>query len=138
MKHKGKAFILAFSWLSLTGCAVLHHAQVGEIDNRNPSMKWFDVKVSETGINVKEAGKIVDAMSRSKDGSAIADIIQMFQFGPRTGNPVFNENYARNIVDLVLNECPSGKVTGVTSIREMRKYPVVSGEIVKVTGWCIQ
>ena len=125
--------------MALQGCAVLHHAQIGEIDDRHRGkMKKFDIKVSQTGVNVEEAGKVVDAVSKSEAGSAVSDIIQLFQFGPRTGNPVFNEHYAKNIVDLVFKECPSGKVTGLTSIREMRKYPVISGEIVKVTGWCIQ
>lgn len=123
------------------GCAVLHHVQIGEIDNRSGSQQRpFDIKVSEVGINIEEAGKIVDSLSRNKDssqGSDIASVIGLFQMGPHTGNGVFDLKYARKLIYAIHEKCPSGRVTGLTSVREMRKYPVISGEIVKITGYCL-
>lgn len=132
---------LAAAALSMAGCAVLHHAQVGDIDNRKGiAYRPFELKVSETGINLNEAGDIAKSLSRSKQANKDIDdtlaFIGLFQMGPRTGNPVFNESYAKNIVNDLYRECPSGRITNLVSIREMRKYPVISGEIVKITGSC--
>jgi len=123
-------------------CAWLHHVQVGEIDNDPKfALRPFELKVSETGVNLEEAGKIAKALNGSKVGRGDVDrvvgIVQLFQQGPRTGNPVFSESYAKNIVNDLYKECPTGRLTGVMSIRETRKYPVISGEIVKIKGFCM-
>lgn len=126
----------------IAGCAVLHHAQIGDIDNREGKGKGqpFDIKVSETGFNLDEAASVAKAVARnsqaSEDIESVRAIISLFQWGPRTGNPVFVEKYAEGILDLIYERCPSGKITGVMAIRESRKYPVIAGEIVKITGYC--
>ena len=127
--------------LFLSSCAQLHHVQIGEIDN-NPKFvqKPFDIKLSEVGVDIQEAGRITKALAgkdSNNEAKQIADIIALFQMGPRTGNPVYEKGYAKNLIQLIYEKCPSGRVTGLTSIRETRKYPVVSGEIVKLTGYCL-
>lgn len=136
---------LAGLLLLQTGCAVLHHVQVGQVDSRADNVAWipFEVMVSEAGVNTEEIGAIADAASRSSGGnpnagSDAAAIIGLFQMGPRTGNLVYNPTYAEKMIYLIHEKCPSGRVTGLMSIREMRKYPVISGEIVKVTGYCLR
>ena len=131
-------------WIGLlTGCAQLHHAQLGEIDNRSGAMskaKKIDIKVSETGVNIKELADVARAVGgkRAEKGtSQVEDIVSAFQQGPVTGERVFNDKYAENMIAMLKAECPSGKLTGLMSVRESRKYPVISGEIVKVTGYCI-
>ena len=63
----------------------------------------------------------------------------MFQMGPRTGNPVYNERYAEDLLFLIKQKCPNGRVSGLTITREQsERYPVISGEIVKVTGHCLR
>lgn len=134
-----KAIVLSTFLCTLSSCAILHHTQVGEIDNRKRG-KPFELLVSETGVNIKEARDILKATSKSKQAKQMDDlagIISLFQMGPRTGNMVFDDSYADEILELIAQECPSGKVTGLNSIRETAKYPVVSGEIVKVTGYCL-
>ncbi len=124
-----------------TSCAQLHHVQVGEIENRADFIsKPFDIKISETGVNIQEAAGIAKAVSSKQTNQEIqqiADAIALFQMGPRTGNPVYVKDYAKNLIQLIYEKCPTGQVTGLTSVRESRKYPVVSGEIVKVTGYCL-
>lgn len=127
--------------LFLSSCAQLHHVQIGEIDN-NPKFvqKPFDIKLSEVGVDIQEAGRITKALAgkdSNNEAKKIADIIALFQMGPRTGNPVYEKGYAKNLIQLIYEKCPSGRVTGLASIRETRKYPVVSGEIVKLTGYCL-
>lgn len=128
--------------LFLPQCAVLHHVQIGDVQSHPDfQLRPFEIKVSETGINIREASKLAKAASRSAEGTkAIGDIqgiISMFQQGPRTGNAVFTDSYAQNIIYRIHERCPSGRVTGLKSIRETRKYPVISGEIVKIVGYCM-
>lgn len=127
--------------LFLSSCAQLHHVQIGDIVNHpGYTQQAFDIKVSETGVNIDEAVKVSSVFldkNNSKNAKDIADFIGLFQMGPRTGNAVFTKDYAKNLIQLIYEKCASGKVTGLTSIRESRKYPVISGEIVKVTGYCL-
>lgn len=129
--------------LLLSGCAFLHHAQIGDIDNSpGYSLRPFDLKVSETGVDFKEAKNIGKALTQNKETRDAMDsayaIMSLFQQGPSTGNAVFDDGYAKNIVNDLYQVCPSGRITGVTSIRETRKYPVISGEIVKIKAYCME
>lgn len=128
--------------LAFVSCAALHHVQVGDLDdNSKYALRPFELKVSESGVNFEEAGRIIQTLNNSKVGKKdvgnASSYIQLFQQGPRTGEPVFTESYAQNIVNDVYRECPTGKITGLMSIRESRKYPVISGEIVKIKGYCM-
>lgn len=122
-----------------SGCAVLHKVQVGQIDARDDQkLIPFEIMMSETGVNVEEIGAIARAaQTKGGDGAGnVAAIIGLFQMGPRTGNPVYSERYAEKLIYALHEKCPTGRITGLMSIRETRKYPVISGEIVKVTGYC--
>jgi len=133
-----KIFFIIFI-LSLNACAVVHHVQVGDIDDRGES-KRFEIMVSQTGVNLPQAARIASSFtpskSHSKDLRQLSEIIKLFQMGPATGLGVFNEKYAEQLLKLISDVCANGKISGLTSIREMRKYPVISGEIVKVIGYC--
>ena len=122
----------------LSSCAISHHVQVGDIVRTGKGkLTPFDIKLSQTGVNIKEAANVVSAVTKDNNrAQKIAEIIALFQMGPKTGNPVFNEKYADQVPKVILEKCPSGKVTGLLMIRETAKYPVVSGEIVRVTGYC--
>ena len=122
--------------LSLSSCAHLHHAQLGQIDNRSDMVGIpFEIKLSEMGVSTEEAGHIARALG-AKGANEAAALIGLFQMGPRTGNLVYDEHYAENLIYQIYKECPSGQVTDLMSVRETRKYPVISGEIIKVTGTC--
>lgn len=133
---------MLFSALLLNGCAVLHHVQVGEMDASSRYVAVpIEVKVSEMGVNLGEAKNLSQSVLSNKGDQKkagdLADTIAMFQMGPRTGAPVYSENYAEKIIYQLHSQCPSGKITGLQSIRETREYPVIKGEIVKVTGFCL-
>jgi len=134
------ALVLSLS-LFMISCAQLHHVQVGDVDSRPDFVaKPFEILVSETGINIGEAAGVSKAIlnqNQHRDAKNIAAFIGLFQMGPRTGNPVYVKDYAKNVIQVVYEKCPSGRVTGLMSIRETRKYPVVSGEIVKIKGFCL-
>lgn len=129
------------SLLLLSSCAQLHHVQIGEVASHSSYVqKPFDIKISESGVNLGEAAEVSKVFlnkDRQKDAEEIVGLIGLFQMGPITGNPVYVKDYAKNLIQLIYEKCPSGKVTGLMSVRESRKYPVVSGEIVKVTGYCL-
>lgn len=124
-----------------SSCAVLHHAQVGDVDNTGKT-KRFEIKVSELGVDVAGGARLAGSLSRNprmqRSADKFATIWQLMNMGPRTGNPVFDGTYAEGLIDQIRKECPSGRVSSLTSIRETRVYPVISGEIVKVTGECLE
>lgn len=124
--------------LFLQSCAIVHHVQVGEVRHKKNYQRIpFDIKVSETGFSVKEAADVVDAISGDSKASELADIIAMFQVGPTTGKPIYNPKYADKIAKSIYKKCPTGDITGLLLVRETASYPVVSGEIVKVKGYCL-
>ena len=129
--------------IALSGCAVLHKVQLSDIDNREGyALVPFEIKVSETGVDLQEAAEISRGLFRNSQdaqhASEAAAFIGLFQMGPRTGNAIYSDSYAQKLVYAVHQQCPSGRITGVQSIRETRKYPVISGEIVKIAGYCMR
>ena len=132
-----------FSLLLLSGCAIIHHTQVGEVDSKTVLKgQKFEIRVSETGVSFKEAAQIGKSLTNhqgtSDDIGQAQKILSMFQMGPSTGNHVFSDDYADLIFDKIKQKCPNGKISGLTSIRETAKYPVVSGEIVRILGYCLK
>ncbi len=123
----------------LSSCAILHHTQIGEINSGSLGQP-FQILVSETGINIEEIGSLMKASTSSKaarqDIGNVGAILGLFQMGPKTGNMVFSTDYADYILAALLEKCPEGRISGLNSIRETNKYPIVSGEIIKVTGYC--
>ncbi|MBM4251712.1 MAG: hypothetical protein FJ146_07055 [Deltaproteobacteria bacterium] len=128
----------------LHGCAVLHKAQLGDIDGRSSKNGTpISIKVSETTVDFGEAARIARNLGGSKSGAnvlgnAASTYESYFQYGPRTGTPVFNELYARSVPNELAEKCPGGRITDMISIRETRAYPVVKGEIVRVDAVCIK
>ena len=122
----------------LPSCAYVYQVQVGDIDDRESFEPTpFVIRVSETGVNLEEVGDIAQALG-SDSGKKGAEFLKMFQMGPTTGNPVYNERYAEDLLLLIKQKCPDGRVSGLTSIREQRKYPAISGEIIKINGNCLR
>ena len=122
----------------LPSCAYVYQVQIGDIDDRESFEPTpFVIRVSETGVNLGEVGAIAQALG-SDSGKEGAEFLKMFQMGPTTGNPVYNERYAEDLLLLIKQKCPDGRVSGLTSIREQRKYPAISGEIIKINGNCLR
>lgn len=125
----------------LSGCAVLHHAQVGEIDNRSGYQREpFDIKLSELGVDFGAATRAGGQLFGSRTGEQLErfnQVASLFRSGRATGNPVFVEDYARKLNEAILERCPSGWVTNVVALRETADYQVISGEIVRIKGTCL-
>ncbi len=129
--------------LLFQSCAYVHHTQVGDVvSNENLVPVPFEILVSQTGFNLQEAGQIGRAVISDRNAgenlAGISALIGLFQMGPRTGNPVWTgDTYADKIYYGLYEKCPSGQITGLNSTRETSRYPVVSGEIVKIRGICL-
>ena len=124
----------------LAGCAHLNHVQIDEVDSSQGRLEPFEVLVSETGVSASEAiqaGKVLSGGANSRTMNDTGTVVALVQFGPKTGNPSLSDDYADRAMAEILARCPSGRVTGLMSVRENRKYPVISGEIVKIKGFCI-
>lgn len=133
--------------LHVSGCAALYKVQLSDIEaNRGKGQaKPVSVKVSQTTVNLKEIADIAGAVGRANRSKglngasrALDTYTSLFQFGPRTGTPVYNEYYAREIPELLAAECKNGRLINLTSVREARDYPIVKGEIVRVDALCVQ
>lgn len=137
-----KNIYLGLIVLFLNSCAFLHHVQVGEINNSSSvDLIPFEVKVSEFGVDLNDAKSASTVLMDSKSSNQANDaltMIQYFQMGPKTGAPVFSVKYANHLEEKIREQCPSGRITGIMSIREARQYPVIKGEIVKVKGYCMR
>lgn len=131
---------LIFLAAALNGCAQLHHIQISDIDSTRGDQVRFDVKASETGVNVGEANGIVQALGKSSTVHSAANSVSaawaLITYGPRTGNPTFSDSYGDALAHSIESVCPSRKIAMLTSIRESAHYPVISGEIVQFVGYC--
>jgi hypothetical protein len=137
-----KNTIAALAVPFLSACAIMHHTQIGEVDSRVVAYgQPFEILLSEVGVNLQEAGEILKATTRNsnahKNIEGAQAIIALFQMGPKTGNPVYSDDYADPMFNIMRTKCPSGIYSGLTVVRETNKYPVVSGEIVKIKGYCM-
>lgn len=135
--------LLVFFCFLINGCAVLHRVQLSDLEKSEGAP--FSVRVSETTVDFGEIGNVAKSAGRmsgsrdlSRGGQGIELYTAAFQFGPRTGTPVFNEFYARDIPERVASQCKNGRVANLISVRETRSYPIVKGEIVRVDGVCVK
>ena len=133
--------ILVGTLLLLGACARLDYVQIGDIDQSKGKLSPISVKVSENGVEMAViAGVAAELASSSKNSQhlkEIRDLLALMNMGPRTGNPVFNDTYAENILDALYQQCASGKITGIRNIREATSYGPISGEIVRIDADCI-
>jgi len=124
----------------LMGCAALHHVQIGEVENRTKfSYAPIEVKVSEMGVNLNDVKSLSNSFLDKKgasDSNQALETLGYFQMGPHTGAGVYSLEHLVKLESILYAQCPKGFLTGLTSIRETRKYPVISGEIIKITGFC--
>lgn len=139
---------LIISLIVLSSCAFMHRHQVHNVDSRilTPEAKRFELLFSQTGIEIAEGAKWMGAIAKAssresfaRSSSQAGDIIAVMQMGPRTGNPIYDMSFIDTITPKLQAVCPAGdEISGLTFLREMNKYPVVSGEIIKVSGYCIK
>lgn len=134
--------VLSIAWLPQS-CAYLHSVMLSDVEPRSKSSTPIDVKVSENTVNFEELaaigknlGKIDKLKGLGKASDALELYTTFFQWGPRTGTPVFNAYYAQVVPDLLQAKCPGGRVTNILSIRESREYPVVKGEVIRIQALC--
>ena len=117
----------------------LDDAVIARIDRHG---QRFEILLSEMGVNLEEGTQIAAGIAESAGGKSegvntAGSIIALFQMGPKTGNPVFSDDFSDDLIHQLKLKCPSGRISGLTSVRETAKYPVVSGEIVKLIGYCL-
>lgn len=132
-----KYFIL----LTFLSCAFVHKHQVQDINHKILKGKKFEFMLSEVGVEVAEGVRILGALSNNRNtnssAQSVAGVIELFQMGPRTGRPIYNLNFTNKLTEKIITACGKQEVSGLTFLREMNKYPVVSGELIKVSGYCI-
>ena len=81
---------------------------------------------------------VKDKLKREKV-NLLRFIAAHFSLAPVDSNPIFIEDYADKLAEMIVRKCPNGNITGLTSTRERASYEKedqVSGAIVKVVGYC--
>jgi hypothetical protein len=141
-------FPFLFLLVSLTQCAFPYRYSIGDLDNTSSRKKHFQILVSERGYNFGEAIGVAQvglyAANRDQNVEGIRNLeyikvlIQLSTMGPTTGQKLYNSDYADQLGEIILKFCPSGKVVNLRNIREAARYPVVSGEIVRIEGDCLE
>ncbi|KGJ93969.1 hypothetical protein [Colwellia psychrerythraea] len=133
--------IFGLSFFLIGGCSQLHHVHIGEIDQSQGTLTPFAIQVNELGFDAAKAAEIgsevAKSASTSEDLELVAFILAISNFGPTTGNPVYDDAYADQVLSEVIKACPSKKITGLTSVREATNVGPVSGEVVRIKGYCI-
>ena len=114
----------------MLGCAHLHHVQIGEIDNReHDNVRRFEVDLGRLSL---DADNIVADLSTR--GSTV---LALFSMGPRTGTPGGIASISGDLLDRLIEACPSGHITGLTTTRESVNYGYAADESIRVSGFCI-
>lgn len=125
----------------LHGCAYMHHYQLNDIDSSRGTLRPISVQVNDIGFNLNEATALLKSMetkAQRQRTDRANDIISMFQYGPSTGDLTFNDTWGDRVSDELRARCPTGQITGIMTMREHMDYPVLSGEIITVKGYCVQ
>ncbi len=118
-----------------SGCITLHNTAIGDIARGGQK---FEVSITDIGVNVERTTKAIGEMAgKSEDLESLNKIIGLFQWGPRTGNPVYNIGAWSQLQQKILEKCPSGEVHSLVSNREFRDFYYGSAEGVRVTGYCL-
>ena len=128
-------------FLALLGCMRIHSIQVGEVNS--PTVQdgeRFEIKLSALGFSTKEIGEIAKMAASTKQSQDTVDdisaIVGLFQMGPRTGQAVVDPRFSDRLITEVQKRCPAGAISGLMTIRETADYPGITGEIVKLVGYC--
>lgn len=127
--------------LICSGCARLDHFQISDIDQSQGSLTPISIKVSDLGFDAATTAGIASELTSSNSAQEnlgdLAAVLALISMGPRTGNPVYNDRYAENILQQLHAQCPSGKITAIRNVREAMSYGTLSGEIVRIDADCI-
>lgn len=133
--------LLLFGVLICSGCARLDHFQISDIDQTHGRLTPVSIKVSDTGFDAAATAGIASEVATSESAQDslgdLAAILALVNMGPRTGNPVYNDHYAEQLLMQLKQQCSSGNITGIRSVREATSYGPVSGEIVRIDADCI-
>ncbi len=147
-----KHILLVSLSILVAACARLDHIQIGDIDQSQGALSPVSVMVSESGIELSTIADIsgqaglellikglnLPANQNTKLHSEdLSTLLSLINLGPRTGNPVYDDRYAEHVLKMLYVQCPSGKLTGIRSIREADSYGPISGEVVRLDAFCI-
>ena len=137
-------FSLCTIALALSGCVRVHHIQVASV---NSTAQGFPVKVviESLGVDAGKVAKNVEKINQVMKGhkrsnNKISDTIAMFQSGPKTGAPVYEESWGEQLLSRLLNKCPSAQLDNIYTQRLSTDYgdTGITREVVVVKATCLE
>ena len=137
--------VLIFLSVLSFGCTRVHHVQIGAIDNTVAGVP-INVVITDIGVDAAKIARRVEQVvqinkkRKKRKKSTVSDVISLFQVGPKTGAPVYNEHWGEHLLKELHLKCPSGRLKNVHSRRLSTDYgdTGVTKEIVVVDAICIR
>ena len=135
--------ILIIMLFTLTACTHVHHVQVGSIDNTVTGIP-IEIVVKTVGIDAAKLTKTIENITqqgnqKNKKNKA-SDIVGLFQTGPRTGAPIYDQAWGEKLMRELHLKCPSARLKNIHSLRLATDYADtgVTQEIVVIKAVCIR
>lgn len=107
----------------------------------------MEIAVREIGIDAEKVAKTAERINRLSNAlqgkqtrtRRSSNIMGMFQAGPKTGSPIYNDRFGEKLMAEIHQKCPSAKVRNVHSIRQATDYgdTGITQEIVLVRFTCL-
>ena len=134
--------VLLLVALAAMGCARVHHVQIGSIDN---TLRGFPIEVviNDVGIDAAKVVRQIESIQqigKKKKNNTVSNIVNLFQTGPKTGAPIYDEHWGEKLLLELHQKCPSAQLKNVHSQRLSTDYgdTGVTKEIVVVKAICIR
>ncbi len=143
MRSPSYFYALVPALLMLSACAQIHHVQIGSIDNTANGIP-IEVVVKTVGVDaakvVRTAENISQFGKKKKKNNKASNIVAMFQMGPKTGAPIYDEVWGEKLMTELHLKCPTAKLKNIHSIRTATDYAGsgITQETVIIRALCIR
>ena len=116
--------------------------QIGAIDNTVAGVP-INVVITDIGVDAAKVARRMEQIvqfNKKKKNNTVSNAISMFQVGPKTGAPVYDEHWGEHLLKELHLKCPSGRLKNVHSRRLSTDYgdTGVTKEIVVVDAICLR
>ena len=130
--------------LALGGCVRVHHIQVASIDS---TAKGFPVEIviDNIGVDAAKLAKSIEKVNqlvyrKKKPNNNISNTVALLQAGPKTGAPIYDKTWGEQLLNQLLEKCPSARLENIYTQRLSTDYgdTGVTREVNVVKATCLE
>ena len=141
-------FASVFSLLTIAlafgGCVRVHHIQVASFDSTAQGFP-VEVVIDSLGVDVAKIAKNIEKVNqlisrKKKPNNNVSNTIAMFQLGPKTGAPIYDKTWGEQLLNQLLEKCPSARLENIYTQRLSTDYgdAGVTREVNVVKATCLE